>query len=323
MLAKMLSTALTLAIVTANPALAQNYPNKPIRVFVPVPAGGFVDVVSRRIAAAASPIMGQPWIMDNKAGANFIPVAEACRHAKPDGYSLCIFTTSTVTFNPHLVENLPYNAEKDFSPIVILSMFIGGMVASPKLNIKSVDELKALVLAKPGTMNFGTYGPASSANVFRHHVAEKWNADIVEVPYKGANELLAALASGEIQMTYSALGSWADNPGDTKGRIMVQDTKTRSPKLPEVPIYEEAGLGGFPMATWVGLFAPAGTPDVIPEQINKQVGEAINKPDVTSFLIDRLLEPRVTGVKEFTEYVAREREETGKILRKFNVPKIK
>ena len=85
MLAKMLSTALTLAIVTANPALAQNYPNKPIRVFVPVPAGGFVDVVSRRIAAAASPIMGQPWIMDNKAGANFIPVAEACRHAKPDG----------------------------------------------------------------------------------------------------------------------------------------------------------------------------------------------------------------------------------------------
>jgi tripartite-type tricarboxylate transporter receptor subunit TctC len=303
-------------------ALAQPYPNKPIHVVVPVTAGGLTDVIARRIAADASARIGQPWIMENRPGANFIPAAEACRHAKGDGYTLCVFTTSTVTFNPHLIEKLPYDAAKDFKPIINLGQFIGGLIASPKLGVKTIDDLRRLTLAKPGEFNFGTYGPASSANVFRQYLAERWNTPLVEVAYKGSNELIAALASGEIQMTWTALGSWAENPNDSKGRIVAIDGAKRSPLLPEVPIYAEAGLGNYPIHTWMGLFAPAETPDDVITQVNQVVGEAIREPKVIEFLVNQLIEPDVTTAPEFAAYVAREREETGALLRRFNIPKI-
>ncbi len=314
-------TVLALAAVSAS-ALAQSYPNKPIHVVVPVTAGGLTDVIARRIAADASARLGQPWIMENKPGANFIPAAETCRHAKGDGYTLCVFTTSTVTFNPHLIEKLPYDAAKDFKPIINLGQFIGGLIASPKLGVKTIEDLRRLTLAKPGEFNFGTYGPASSANVFRQYLAERWNTPLVEVAYKGSNELIAALASGEIQMTWTALGSWADNPNDSKGRIVAIDGAKRSPLLPDVPIYAEAGLGNYPIHTWMGLFAPADTPDDIIVKVNQVVGEAISAPKVSEFLVNQLIEPDVTSVPEFAAYVAREREETGALLRKFNIPKI-
>jgi tripartite-type tricarboxylate transporter receptor subunit TctC len=132
---------LAFAAVSAS-ALAQPYPSKPIHVVVPVTAGGLTDVIARRIAADASARLGQPWIMENKPGANFIPAAETCRHAKGDGYTLCVFTTSTVTFNPHLIEKLPYDAAKDFKPIINLGQFIGGLIASPKLGVKTVEDLR-------------------------------------------------------------------------------------------------------------------------------------------------------------------------------------
>ncbi len=309
------------ALASAS-ARAQPYPNKPIHVVVPVTAGGLTDVIARRIAADVSARMGQPWIMENKPGANFIPAAEACRHAKGDGYTLCVFTTSTLTFNPHLIEKLPYNAAKDFKPIINLGQFIGGLIASPKLGVKTIDDLRRLTLAKSGEFNFGTYGPASSANVFRQYLAERWNTPLVEVAYKGSNELIAALASGEIQMTWTALGSWADNPNDSKGRIVAIDGAKRSPLLPDVPIYAEAGLGNYPIHTWMGLFAPAETPDDVITRVNEIVGDAIREPKLTEFLVNQLIEPDVTTAPEFAAYVAHEREQTDALLRKFNIPKI-
>jgi tripartite-type tricarboxylate transporter receptor subunit TctC len=306
----------------AIPAAAQTYPAKPIHVIVPVTAGGLTDVVARRIAAEASARMGQPWIMENKPGANFIPAAEGCRHSKPDGYTLCVFTTSTLTFNPFLIENLPYNPERDFKPIINLGIFLGGLIASPKLAVKTVDELRAAALARPGTFNFGTYGPASSANVFRHYLAERWKTELVEVAYKGSNELIGALASGEIQMTWTALGSWADNPNDAKGRILAVDGARRSPKLPDVPTYPEAGLGDYPIHTWMALFAPAGVPDAIVTQVNAAVREAIETPKVTEFLVNQLIEPSLATPEAFAAYVAREREATGALLHRFKIPKI-
>ncbi len=310
------------SLLLAAPAVAQSYPAKPIRVIVPVPPGALTDIVTRRIAASAAPIMGQSWIVENRPGANLIAAAEACRRAPPDGYTLCVLSTSTLTFNPHLIDNLPYNAERDFQPVINLGMLIGGLVASPKLGVKNIDELRAMVLAKPGTFNFGTYGPSTSPNVFRHYISERWKTPIVEVPYTGANELVAALISGEIHMTWTALGNWADNPNDAKGRIVTLDASTRSAKIPDVPIYEEAGLGEYPVHTWIGMFAPAGTPAAVIERVNGQVAEAIRKPEISEYLANQLIEPRITSAKEFTDYVAGEREETGKLLRRFNIPKI-
>jgi tripartite-type tricarboxylate transporter receptor subunit TctC len=158
--------------------------------------------------------------------------------------------------------------------------------------------------------------------VFRQYLAERWKTNFVEVAYKGSNELITALSSGEIQMTWTALGSWADNPNDRKGRVVALDGAKRSPKLPDVPTYPEAGLGNYPIHTWMGLFAPADVPDAIVTQVNGVVGEVINTPKLTEFLVNQLIEPAVTSAPEFAAYVAKEREETGALLRKFNIPKI-
>jgi tripartite-type tricarboxylate transporter receptor subunit TctC len=313
--------ALTLA-ATAMPAGAQPYPNKPIRMIVPVPPGSLTDVIARRIAGEASTILGQPFITENRPGANFMPGAEACRHSRGDGYTVCVFTTSTLTFNPHLIDNIPYNAEKDFKPVINLGTFAGGLVVSPKLAVKSLDELKAYALANPGKLNFGTYGPASSANVFRRYLNDLWKTDIVEVAYKGANELVAALINGELHMTWTALGNWADNPNEAKGRILVQDGDKRSAKLPNVPTYREGGLGDYPIVTWMGLFAPGETPDAIVTQLNAAFAKAITDPKVSEFLTNQIIAPKVTSAAQFAATIAKEREETGKIFRKYNIPKI-
>jgi tripartite-type tricarboxylate transporter receptor subunit TctC len=316
----------TLAVIAslflAMPAPAQTYPSKPVRVVVPVPAGALSDVIARRISAELSTRLGQPFIMDNKPGANFIPAAEACKHAPADGYTLCVFTTSTFTFNPHLISNLPYDPDKDFRPIINLGMLLGGLVAAPSLPVSSMQELQALAMAKPGTLNLGTYGPASSANVFRQYLADKWKTNIVEVPYKGANELVAALVSGEIQLTWTAVGNWADNPNNSKGKILVIDGTHRSPLLPNVPTYPEVGIGDYPIHTWLALFAPGGVPDSIITRINAEAQAVIKSPVITKFLTDQLIEPAPSSVSEFAAYVAREKVETAKILTRFNIPKL-
>jgi tripartite-type tricarboxylate transporter receptor subunit TctC len=316
------SIAVAAALATA-PLHAQTYPSKPIRVIVPVPAGALTDVMSRRIAIDASAKLGQTWIMENRPGANFLPAAQACREATGDGYTLCIFTTSTLTFNPHLIDNLPYNPETDFVPIINLGGLIGGLVASPKVAVKSLDELKAFALSRPGQLNFGTYGPASSANVFRQYLNGKWGTNIVEVGYKGSNELLAALLSGEIHMTWTALGSWADNPNDAKGKVLLADSLKRSPKLPNVPLYSDVGFNDFPIHTWFGLFAPKGTPPAVVARLNAVLAETINQPAVTDYLINQIVEPVVSKPEEFAGYIAKEREATGVLFRQMNIPKIK
>jgi tripartite-type tricarboxylate transporter receptor subunit TctC len=319
---RMLGVSMVAALALTSPLRAQTYPTKPIRVIVPVPPGALTDVMSRRIAAEVQTKLGQPLIMENKPGANFLPAAQTCKEAPGDGYTLCIFTTSTLTFNQHLIDNLPYTPE-DFVPIVNLGGFIGGLVASPKVAAKSLDELRALALSKPGELNFGTYGPASSANVFRQYLNEKWKTNIVEVGYKGSNELLAALLSGEIHMTWTALGSWADNPNDAKGKVLVADSLKRSPKLPNVPLYADAGFNDFPIHTWFGLFAPKGTPQAVVARVHDAVAETINQPAMTQFLINQIIEPSVTSSAEFASYIAKEREATGVIFRRLNIPKIK
>lgn len=320
---RMLGLSIVAVLALAGGANAQTYPAKPIRVIVPVPAGALTDVLSRKIAAEASARLGQPWIMEQRPGANFMPAAEACRHATPDGYTLCIFTTSTLTFNPHLIENISYNAETDFVPIVNMGGLIGGLVASPKLPVKSLDELRKLALSKPGELNLGTYGPASSANVFRQYINGKWGTNIVEVGYKGSNELLAALGSGEIHMTWTALGNWADNPNDSKGKVLVADSLKRSPKLPNVPVYTEVGFGDYPIHTWFGLFAPRGTPPDVVARINAVVTEVINQPAMTEFLVNQIVEPQATPPAEFAAYIAKERAATGEIFKRLSIPKIK
>jgi tripartite-type tricarboxylate transporter receptor subunit TctC len=314
--------ALALSGTMALSVAAQDYPVKPITIVVPVTAGSLSDVVARRIAVDASTNMGQPWVADNRPGANFIRGSLACKHSRGDGYTLCALPTTSITFNPHLVDNLSYDPVQDFKNVIMLGKFTTGLVVSPTVPVKTMDELKAYAQSNPGKLNFGTYGPASSANVFRHFLNDRWNTDITEIAYKGASELVLALIKGEIHMTWTALGNWVDNPNDSKGRIMTQGSEPRSPRFPNVPNYREAGLGSFAISTWLGLFAPAETPAAIVAQINAAVAKAINEPKVTEFLLNQGMEPYVTSPQEFSRTIASELEETGQLIRKYKIPKM-
>ncbi len=222
----------------------------------------------------------------------------------------------------YLIDNIPYDAKKDFKPIITLGMLTGGLVASPKLPVKNIEELRLYALANPGKLNFGTYGPASSANVFRQYLNDRWKTDITEVAYKGANELVAALVNNEIQLTWTALGNWADNPNNSKGIIMTMDGANRSPLIPDVPTYPQAGFGDYPIVTWMGLFAPGETPDPIVAQVNAAVTKALQDPKMIDFLQKQMIDTRVTTAPVFSASIDKERAETEQILRKFNIPKI-
>jgi tripartite-type tricarboxylate transporter receptor subunit TctC len=210
----------------------------------------------------------------------------------------------------------------DLKSIIMLGKFTVGLVVSPRVPVRTMDELKSYAQANPGKLNFGTYGPASTANVFRHFLNDRWNTDVTEVTYKGASELVLALIKGEIHMTWTALGNWADNPNESKGRILVQGSDPRSPQFPNIPNYREAGLGSFPLSTWLGLFAPGETPNAIVAQLNGAVAKAINKPEVTEFLLNQGMEPNVTSADEFSRTIARELEESGQLIRKYKIPKM-
>lgn len=319
--AVVLALALALALAAAQP-VAAGYPDQPIRLIVPVTAGSLSDVVSRRIAAAAGAIIGRPFVVDNLPGANFVRGSVACKDARGDGYTLCALPTTSITFNPFLVDNLAYDPARDLKGVIMLGRYTVGLVASPTIPVNSMDALKAYAQSNPGKLNFGTYGPASSANVFRRFLDDRWHTDIAEVAYKGASELVLALMKGEIQMTWTALGNWTVNPDESKGRILVQGSDPRSPQFPDVANYRQAGLGDFPLSTWLGLFAPATTPDAVVTKINGAIAKAIAAPAVTRFLIDQGMEPEVTGAAEFARTIAREREATGRLIAKFNIPKM-
>lgn len=317
-----LSLGLALSVTMALAAGAPKYPAKPIRIIVPVTPGSLSDVVSRRIAVDAGAIMGQPWITDNLPGANFVRGSLACKDARGDGYTVCALPTSSITFNPYLVDNLSYNPVHDFKDVIMLGKFTVGLVVSPSVPVKNMVELKAYAQSNPGKLNFGTYGPASTANVFRHFLNDRWHTDITEVAYKGASELVLALMKGEIQMTWTALGNWTDNPNDSKGRILVQGSDPRSSQFPTIPNYREAGLGSFPISTWLGLFVPGETPNAIVAQINGAVAKVIDQPKVTEFLFNQGMEPDVTSADGFSRTITRELEDTGQLIRKYKIPKM-
>ena len=319
-----IAASLVTALLAASlsPSYGQSYPARPIKLIVPVSPGSLTDVIARRFGAEMEARMGQPWIMENRPGGNFIRAAEVCKQAQPDGYTLCVFTTSTFSFNPHLIAKLPYDPDKDFKPIINLGFLLGGLVGAPSLPARSFEELRAFAVARPGALNFGTYGAASSANVFRQYLADRWQTSFVEVPYKGANELVLALVSGELHLTWTAVGNWADNPDERKGRIFAIDGVQRSPVIAHVPTYAEVGIRDYPIRTWMGLFAPSGVPDAVIARVNAEAGQAISGRALTDFLTRQMIEPAISTPQAFAAFLGKERDATGQLIRKFNIPPI-
>src|SRR4051812_1404274 len=183
---------------TAN---AQNYPNKPIRVIVSIAAGSVTDVIMRAAAVEMQSRLGQPLIIENVGGAAGILGGKNCAQAAPDGYNICVIYHSTLSFNPLLFSNLPYNAETDFVPVARLFFLVEGLFASSEINVKTVAEAKALAQSKPDGLNYATLGEGSYPDLFRLWLNNQWNTQILGVPYRGGGPAAQALAGNQVQLT--------------------------------------------------------------------------------------------------------------------------
>jgi tripartite-type tricarboxylate transporter receptor subunit TctC len=311
--------AASIAIPTAA-ATAQNYPNKPIRVIVSIAAGSVTDVIMRAAATELQATLGQPLIIENKGGASGILAAQSCAQAAPDGYTLCVIYHSTMSYNPLLFDKLPYDADKDFVPVTRLFMLTEGLFVSSKLNVNTVAELKALAQSKPDAMNFATLGDGSFPDLFREWLNNQWGTRIVGVPYKGGGPAAQALVAGDVELTRFGVGNFIGAIETGKVKAAAIDAEKRSPLLPTVPTFAEAGLR-YPGQGWWGLSAPHGTPQDIVTKVNQEFVRLFGDPKFVAFLEQQSVVPATTTPAGFAQFLKDDRKAAEDLIKIAKTPK--
>jgi len=312
--------AVTLTSV-ATSAAAQSYPDRPIRLIVPIAPGSVTDVIMRSAANELGPRLGQQVVIENRAGANFIVGAQACAAAAPDGYTICMVNNNSLSINPLIYNRLPYDAQKDFTPIANLFLLVESLAVSTSVPVKSVDELHALALSKPEMLNFGTLGPGSYPDLFLNWLNRKWGTKIVGVPYRGGGPVALAIASNEIQMASMGLGNFIGLAADRKLKILAVSPEKRSALLPEVPTFKEVGIGDFPGHVWWGLVGPKGMPSAAVARLNQEFISLWRDPKFKAFLEKQAVQPYAGSAEEFAAFLKKDREDSEVLVNLANAPK--
>jgi len=240
-----LLAALLLAGASAA-AHAQTYPSATVKLIVPVPAGGVTDTMARIVAQRLTEAWGQPVVVDNRPGGNYAVGAQAVAKSPADGLTLLVAPDSTVTANPHLFSKLPYDPVKDLTPIIVLCRITPVLVINPSLPVQSVQELIALAKAKPGSLNYGSYGIGTYAHLSMEDFKQRTGTDIVHIPYRGAAPAVTALLAGDIAMLLLNLSSIEEHEKTGKGRILAATGEKRAVLRPELPTISEPACPVFP-----------------------------------------------------------------------------
>lgn len=299
----------------AAPAQAQTYPNKPIKLIVSIAAGSVTDVIMRAAAAELQPRLGQPLVVENVGGAAGILGAKACAQAAPDGYNVCIIYHSTMSFNPLLFSNLPYNPDTDFIPVGRLFFLVEGLFVSSALNANSVAELKTLAQSKPDALNFATLGEGSYPDLFRNWLNNQWGTKIVGIPYRGGGPAAQALAANQVQLTRFGVGNFLGPIEAGKVKALAVTSAKRSPLLPAVPTFAEVGWGDYPGQGWWGVAVPKGTPAPIVERLSAEFQRLFSDAKFTAFLEKQAVVPAATDQAGFIAFLKQDRKDAETLIR--------
>jgi tripartite-type tricarboxylate transporter receptor subunit TctC len=309
--------ALPFGLAKIGAAHAQAYPTKPIRFVVPFPAGGSTDVGARLIAESLSRALGQQVYIENKSGANGTIGIEDAAKSAPDGYTILV-TTDSVASNPHVFHTY-VDPSKDLLPIIQLSRQPIVLAAHPSLGVNSLAELIALAKKQPG-LPYATGSGVGSAQ----HMAVQWFAQIAgitleQVPYRGGGQAINDLLGGHVKL--GSLGSTPLISHYKAGtlRLLAQTSKTRSPSLPDVPTYEEAGVTGLVLDQWLGVFAPARTQADIAGRLNGEINKAIADPAVRKNFLDSAQEPIGGTAEQFAQLVREDYARYGRLVKDLNI----
>ena len=310
--------ALAAALLAALPALAQDWPNKPVKMIVPFPPGGGTDTVARPLAAKLSTILGQQVVIDNRGGAGGTIGAAVVAKSPPDGYTVLLYSVHGAVAAA-AYKNLSYDLEKDLVPVTTAAIFPDVLVAANRVPAKTLPELIAFAKANPGKINCGSAGNGTSRHLSCEMFAAAAGFKATHVPYKGTGPATAALVAGEIDYIFEALGSAAGQiRGGTVRPIVVTSAK-RSPSFPEIPTAMESGMPGFEVTSWYGIWVPAGTPKPIIDKLRAAVVKAFEEPDLKETWFKLGAESGGSTPEAFRDLVSRDIAKWGRVVRESNI----
>jgi tripartite-type tricarboxylate transporter receptor subunit TctC len=311
-----IALAALLLAVLAPFAAAQSYPDKPIRVLVPYPAGGGIDLIARVLGEELAKRWGHGFVVENRPGGSTIPAAQEAARAAPDGYTLLLTTDSTMSVNPYLFARLPYDPAKDFVPITQLVFLNQLLLAHPSLPANNLKELVALAKQKPGTLNYASYGSGSQPHLAMETFKQLAGIDIVRVPYKGIPQAVPAAIAGEVQLTFSGAASSQGHIQAGRLKPLAIGGEHRLPLMPDVPTFAEQGYPGVPANAWFGFFAPAGTPAPIVAKLQSEIAAVLKSPEFRARQIDaKGYELVASTPADFAAFLKQDSERNGRAVR--------
>jgi len=298
------TTALIIAACTTvlAPAQAQtqDYPTRPVTLIVPFAPGGGADMIGRILGQELGKSLGQSIIVDNRPGAGGNIGAEAAARATPDGYTL-LLTSSAFVINPNLYTNIPYDALKDFKPISQPALLPNILVVPESVPAKSVQEL--IAHAKANSLSYASAGVGTGTHLAGEMFKLATNLDLMHVPYKGGGAVITDLLAGRVALSFATLPSVIQYVESGKLRPLAMTTNVRWPGLPDVPTMQEEGFKDFEISTWIGLLAPAGTPDAIIEKLHSEVARIVQLPEVRERFASLGMMPIGDSPQEFREQI--------------------
>jgi len=297
-------------------AQAAGYPDRPVRLVVPFPTGGGADSLARLIMPKVAHALGQPIVIDNKAGAGGNVGAELVAHAAPDGYTLLYGTNGTHAINPSLYRNLPFDPIRDFIPVSRMTEIAAMLIVNPTLPVNSTAELIEYARAHPGKLNFASAGNGTTSHLAGELFKTQAGINIVHIPYRGGALAMTDLIGGQVQMMIEVMPNASPQVASGRVRGLAVSTAKRFPGVPDVPTIAESGLPGFEASAWDGVFVPAGTPQPIVQRLNAAIRNALEDPELAAALLARGAQPVISTTPEsFARFIATSAERWGQAVR--------
>jgi tripartite-type tricarboxylate transporter receptor subunit TctC len=314
----MLAALAAFGIAAAAPAAAQPYPNRPVKIIVPTPAGGPVDVMARLLANALPAYLGQNVIVENRAGAGNTLGSKAAAAADPDGYTLLVSAASGLIMSPMVYKTAGYD-ETSFAPIALIAETPQVLVAYPAAPFGSVAALVAYAKANPGKLNYSTGGAGTLPHLTAELFKQLSGTDIVHVPYKGGGPALTDVVAGQVQMTFDTAGTSLQFIRDGRLKPLAVSNPTRLAELPEVPTMPELGYAAINSGAWVALLAPLGTPPAIIARLNQAANEALRSAAMKDALARLSAQPRGGTPEDLAKHMKSEHDKWAPIVAKLGL----
>jgi tripartite-type tricarboxylate transporter receptor subunit TctC len=307
------------SLLQVRPAAAAAWPDRPIRLIVPFQAGGATDVTARVMAEQLGTLLGQPVVIDNRAGAGGNLGADAVAKAEPDGHTLLMATIGTASINQFLYQKLPYDPQKDLAPIALVNEVANGIIVDARVPAQSLAELVALAKGDPGGMNYGTPGNGTSGHLCGELLKSRAGIDLQHVPYRGTGAVIPELLAGRLQVAVDNLPAYLPHLASGALRLLAVTSKERWFTAPETPTVAEAGatlgLKGFEAVAWFGLQAPAKVPRPVIEAVAGATLRALGEAPVQAKLREIGSAPRPMGPEEFGRFIASENAKWSEVVR--------